>query len=480
MVRMRRSVLAISTAGLLCLFTALSSVASAGTAAGGVKGNPQPELKPFVIGASGYAGGSVAVEPNGALVVARGFASTVGKIIVCVLNRDVRKCASSVTLTALSGDSLYGVPQVFVPSANHVVVLMDSCCDSNPNGSDLLFSSTNGGKTFSAPVRVGTLGVTAAELIGDNIVFTQNDNNNIGAIVESIPVTASGPPATTALANAIDATDAAVGSYKGGVLIASDFLYPDYTTYVEYANAGADFNASGSYNSVASFPHEHLIAMSGDALLTTKTTGKPVLVLRLFNGTSFGAPHVVPGFEGGRGTWAAIDQGPSGRVYVFDESKFFSTPYTLREESTSTGASWTSPVNLGNAINSNTFAAALDPAGSGLVVGTNADKPAWGYPVLAAQSASFSLKASTIKKGSSTTGSGNGSPATPGRVVDLQVKRAGLWYTVAATHEGRGGKFSFTIVGTSAGTLDYRAVAADRVGYVMYGYSPARALRVTS
>ena len=273
-----------------------------------------------------------------------------------------------------------------------------------------------------------------------------------------------------------------MGSYKGGVLIASDF--PGYTTYVEYAQAGANFNASSSYQSVATFPGEQLVAMSGDALLTTKTTGKPVLVLRLFNGTSFGAPHVVPGaaagFEGGIGTWSTIDQDPSGRVHVFDESEFFSTPYLMYEESTSTGVSWTSPLDLGNAINSTTFGAVLDSAGSGLVVGTNADEPAWGYPVLAAQSASFSLKSPTIKKGSSTTGSGNASPAAPGRVVDLQVERGGLWYTVASTHEGSGGKFSFTLKGTSAGTFDYRAVVADLAGYVMYGYSPARALKVTT
>jgi hypothetical protein len=46
------------------------------------------------------------------------------------------------------------------------------------------------------------------------------------------------------------------------------------------------------------------------------------------------------------------------------------------------------------------------------------------------------------------TGSGNGSPTAPGRVVQLQVEKAGLWYTVATTHEGTGGKFSFTIKGT--------------------------------
>ncbi len=479
-VRMRQSALAISTAGLLCLFTALSGAASAATAAGGVKGDPQPELKPFVIGGSNYSGGSVAMEPDGALVVARGTAAGDGTIIVCVLARGASKCSSSATLKPLSGDSLGGVPEVFVPSANDVDVLMQACCDSNTAGSDLLFSSTNGGKTFAPGVRVGTLDVSAAALIGGDIVFTASDDSN-GAEVESIPAAgATGPPAATAVATTAEAFDVAVGRYKGGALIASDDLGTDYTTYVAYAAAGADFNTSASYHRVASFPHEQLLAMSGDALLTIRTTGSEAVVLRLFNGTGFGPAHVVPGSAGGGPEWFTVDQDPSGRVHVFSDRGLASPAYSLDEVSTSTGATWSSPVYLGNAINSNVFGVALDSAGSGLLVGTEADEPAWGFPVLAAQSASFSLKSATITKGSSTTGSGAGSPAAPGRVVELQVERSGLWYTVATTHEGSGGKFSFTIKGTAAGSYDYRAVILDLAGYVLYGYSPARALKVTT
>jgi hypothetical protein len=65
-------------------------------------------------------------------------------------------------------------------------------------------------------------------------------------------------------------------------------------------------------------------------------------------------------------------------------------------------------------------------------------------------------------------------------VVDLQVERAGLWYTVATTHEGTGGTFSFTIRGTAAGAFAYRAVVVAVAGYRMYGYSAARTLKVTS
>jgi hypothetical protein len=67
-----------------------------------------------------------------------------------------------------------------------------------------------------------------------------------------------------------------------------------------------------------------------------------------------------------------------------------------------------------------------------------------------------------------------------GRLVTLQVERSGRWYNVATAHEKSGGSFSFTIKGTSAGKFAYRAVAADLAGYLEFGYSASRTLRVNS
>ena len=106
--------------------------------------------------------------------------------------------------------------------------------------------------------------------------------------------------------------------------------------------------------------------------------------------------------------------------------------------------------------------------------------PPWGHPVLAPESVLFSLKPSTITKGHTATGTGKGSPAAKGRTVELQVKKSGLWDTVATTTEGGAGTFSFTIKGSSTGTFDYRAVVADLPGYLQFGYSPAQPLKVTS
>ncbi len=469
----RRSGLVLSLASALCLVTALSGAAMASPAGGGVKGDPQPEAQPFKIGPS-VSGSSTAMEPNGSLVVAYDIKSGSGKVLVCLLNRGSRACSHKTVLTPLSGDDTFGGPQVFIPSANHVVVLQGACCDRSANGGDVLYSSTDGGRTFGAPVRVGSLGVTAAALIGGDIVFTAGDNHD-GGQVESIGLGASGPPASLALPNAKVAYDVGLGNSRGGALFAMDDLESTYTTYVDYASSGSDFNATSSYHSVGKFPGEQLMGVSGNALLTIQTHGKEWVELRLFNGKTFGPAHQVPGTSGGGPEWFAVYQDASGAVHVFSD-RGLAVIYHLLERTTTSGAHWSGPANLGDAIDSNTFSAALDRHGTGLVVGTS---PAWGYPVLDSQSVSFSLKSSSVRKGKSTTGSGKGSPAAAGRVVWLQVERSGKWFTIATTHEKSGGTFSFTIKGSSDGTFPYRAVTSDLAGYLRFGYSNAKSLKVT-
>jgi hypothetical protein len=259
-------------------------------------------------------------------------------------------------------------------------------------------------------------------------------------------------------------------------LVASDSLGTDYTTYVAFAPSGTNFDKSASYHNVGVFPHEQLAGISGGALLTIQTTGKENLELRLFNGTSFGAPHVVPSSGGGPGAYV-VDQDGNGLVHVFTDTSRSAQAFHLYEVSSFSGTTWSKAVNLGNAVQDSEFAAALDVTGSGLVLGTGTAR---GYPVLASQGVSFTLASSKIAEGSKTTGSGTGSPAAAGREVELQVEKSGLWHATETTHEGTGGSFSFTIKGTSAGTFNYRAVASDLPGYLQYGYSPAQSLQVTS
>jgi hypothetical protein len=464
--------MATAIAGLLA---AVTLAGGAALASSGVKGSPQPELKSFKIGAS-TTGGSVAIEPDGGLVVAYGIGAGEGETAVCVLARAGHACTHKTTLSPLSGDDLFGSTYAFISSANHVSVLQTDCCDSSTNGGDLLFTSANGGKSFGSPVRIGTMTASAAALVNGRIVFLGGDDGG-GAQVESVPVGASGPPPSTATAIKQEAVDVGVGSYHNGVLIAADDDGSPDTTRVAYAPAGSDFDASSSYHIVGTFSGQSLTGISGGALVTQKTSGGEELELRMFNGSGFGAEHAVPHTKGGGPEWFGVDQDPSGRAHVFSESTHLSHDYDLYEQSTTTGAHWSGPLNLGNAIDAGSFAVALDARGSGLVLGTD---PAVGFPVLGSQSVSFTLKHSSVRKGRSVTASGVVSPHGAGRRVELQVERSGRWYDVGSTHESSAGKFTFTIKGKTAGKHGYRAVVSDLAGYLLYGYSPARTLRVTS
>jgi hypothetical protein len=476
MKRGRRSSLVLGAASVICLVTAFAGTAMAGPA-GGVKGDPQPELTPFKLGNLHASAGSIAMEPDGSLIAAYDIGVGNGRLQICVLDRGAKGCASKVILSPLSNDDTFGTPEVFVPSANHVVVLQGACCDGSSAGGDVLYSSTDGGRTFGPPVRVGSLGVGAAAVVGGQLVFTSGDDHD-GSEVESLALNSPvSTPSTVVKSKA--AYDAGLGSYRDGVLLSSDFLGNSfYTTYVEYAKSGDNFNAASSYPTVGTFPKEQLIGVSGNALLTLQTDGHSAVELRLFNGTSFSAPRSVPHTAGGGPEWFAVDQDPSGGVHVFSERAASSPSYELIEQSTSNGGTtWSAPVDLGDAIDDNGFAAALDSHGSGLVLGAG---EALVYPVLASQGVSFSLKSASIGKGRSTTGSGKSSPGAAGRLVTLQVERSGKWYNVATTHEHSGGTFSFTIKGSATGTFRYRAVASQLAGYLRYGYSNAKSLTVTS
>ena len=473
---------ALATATLLGLLTVLGAspaLASPGSAiTGGIKGSPQPELKPFRI-APATSGGSVAIEPDGSLVVAYGIKSGHGKTAVCVIARGGHACSHGgpVDLTPLSGDDEFPSTYAFVSSASHIEVIQADCCDSSASGGDLLFSSTDGGATFGAPVRIGTLGMAAAALVSGHIVFTSGDTTSTQ--VESVAVNASGPPPGIATPiSGQDAVDVGIADFRGGVLVASDDDGTPDTVRVAYARSGTDFDATSSYHSAGTFRGQSLVGISGGALLTEQTSGRDALELRLFNGKGFGPAHTVPGTAGGGPEWFAIDQDPGGTVHVFNESTHLARTYGLYEETTSTGAHWDSPVDLGDAVDSTAFAVGLDRSGSGLVLGT--PDTAIGYPVLARQDITFTLSKSSVKKGATVTGSGTVRAKAAGRLIQLQTERSGRWYTVGSTHETASGTFKFTIRGNGTGSHSFRAVASDKAGYVLYGYSPTRSLRVIS
>ena len=311
---------------------------------------------------------------------------------------------------------------------------------------------------------------TSTALIGSQIVETDTDDSS-GVRVGAISITSPAPPASYANPSKAAGT-VGIGAVKGGVMVAGDNASSGPTS-VEYAPSGKSFTATASYSKVGTFSGESLGGVSGNALLTVQTGGKEDFLLRFFNGTTFGAAHVVPGGNDFGPQWWTIDRDPSGVTHVFRSVDRTSPLYELIEYSTTTGAHWTKHI-LGNTLG-NTFSAGLDRTGSGLVLGVG---PAEGFPILAPQTVSFTLSKSSVTKGHAVTGKGKGHAASKTRKIELQVEKAGRWYDVTSTHESASGAFSFKIKDSVVGTRKYRAVASDHAGYVEFGYSAARSLTV--
>ena len=469
----RRIGLALCAALLLAGFAGLSGTALA-TTDSGIKGKPQPELAPFVVGT---ASGSSSVSTDGYnsnLVVAYEVATHKGgdAVQVCVLKRGARSCASKTTLRTEKGSSIYGTPFVTVENSGDVFVAMDECCNAN----DLLFESTDGGKTFGAPVPLGTAdgpNIAAAEAFGvtgepGHIIWAQDDAGR-RFYVEYAPFN---DPADGLVVTAMkDAKNAAfytagLGSHAGGVLAAASDS--NDATIVSFAPA-----YSTTFHRVGRFANQTLISMSGDALVTQRTTGKQPLVFRLFNGTSFGPAYNVPDSGGGGPHWDIAHEA-SGRTFVFTER--FQDSYDLEMQSTTTGASWSGRTNLGSAIKSNGFSAALDNIGSGVVVGTSG--PVTVFPVLARQPVTFTLSKNKVGTGTGVTASGVGSSPEAGRTVQLQALAGGSWHNTASTTEDAKGDFSFKIAGRSVGRYTFRVRANLLPGYLQYGYSASQTLKV--
>jgi hypothetical protein len=480
--RLGRSTIAISSAALLCL-TFLGGTASAH--AHGTKGDPQPELKPFTIAAKDAdGGGSVAILPDGIVLTAFNIPTSneAGATKVCLLARTAHACSSSsptITPPAGSEVSTDTVPQILVVSATTVVLLVDESVVGKQ-----VYTSTNGGKSFGAPVSLGTSdpAVDEAVVAGSSIVYGEGSgtSNGVGPSIGSFTATAPAPGPVATIGSQ-EAQDVGISSYKGGVLVANQQI-TNGDIVVSYAKAGSDFTSAASYKTVGTLHNEDFEGISGGALLTQVATGKFPVHLRIFNGTSFGAAHTVPHAEAPGPENYLVDQDARGITHVF--TVLAGDGYALEEESSSTGATWTPRQVLTTDTPSSTWDIDLDATGSGIILGTTAgsqSKPiVTAYPVLAQQSVSFALNHSSATRKHHVKASGRVSAKSKGRTVTLQDLKKGLWYDVATTKETASGKFHFTLKDATAGKFTYRAVASDAAGYVQFGYSPSRKLTVTT
>jgi len=459
----RRHVATLAAAGLSVVLVA--GAATPALAGGGTVGAPQPELAQFRVGTTG-GNGSGAVLPNGNLVLASP-SKTGTTIDVCVLRPGGRSCASTATLSAntVGGqDTFFGTVEVESIGSLLDIVALD-CCNIGPNGA-VIFTSTDGGATFSALKQAGNIAsIGAATSAGGSIVvgsFSQG-----GLQVQALSPSPTIPQASYAVPTSTADGDTSLTTYHGGVLVASDNLT---NTYVEYALAGSGLNTTSSYTHVATFPNELVTAVSGNALLTdpggSLTGGER---LRFFNGTTFGAPHRVPDSTMGDDGYFAMQE-VGNTVHVFFLGR--RDGYDVFQETTTDGVHWSPLHQFGSAIGSTSLMPVLGPTGAGLLYET-AGVPLLAQPILNPQSVHVALAASRVKVGHATVLRGNSTPHLAGQTVTLDTLVGGRWYGVKSTKELSNGTFTFSVAGRTA---SYRAVVNQKPGYYQFGYSNAATL----
>jgi hypothetical protein len=224
-----------------------------------IKGSPQPELAPFLVGTSNGPSGVSTDGSNGNLIVAYEVSTpnTDGAIVVCVLKRGARSCASKTTLYTKDASSVHGTPLVTV-EGSLVYVAMDECCNAN----DLLFESTNGGKSFAAPVPLGTANgpdIDVSDAFGAGRVGHLMGAETDAGTQFPVEFAPFDDPAdgqvVTAMTDSADFFTAGLGSYKGGVIAAGSDS--NDVTIASFAPAN-----SRVFHTVGRFSGQQLIAAS--------------------------------------------------------------------------------------------------------------------------------------------------------------------------------------------------------------------------
>jgi hypothetical protein len=414
----------------------------------------------------------VATEPNGTLLMAwsKHTANGNGDVDVCRLRPGADKCASQTYLDPIDG-TVAGEPQVIAMSNSDIDVMMGI----SGAGENLLFQSTDGGKTFPTHVDIGDMGFDASVRVGSELAFHE-DGAAIGDVFNIFSLTAPADP-TTLTPYTDEVKTSSLSTSHGGLFTAdTDESAADFFVDVAFAPA-ADILTQSAYATVGTFDHEQLLAMSGNALLTQSTVGADKVQLREYNGSRWSAPETVPNYKNfGPSSWQ-IAEDSAGQVDVFSDLSD-ATGYNLYlTTTTNDGKTWTKDQNLGRAIDGGAFDNSLDSIGAGLVEGGNEDNKAIGYPVLAQVSVSIKVVPARQKTHKSAKISGRVLPGTAGHKVYLQQERAGRWYTIKTASLSGAKRYVFHLRSSSPKSFTVRVSSDFTPGYTQYGYSAAKHLR---
>jgi hypothetical protein len=301
-------------------------------------GAAQAATTPIIIG-SGWKP-SVAVDASGTGYFAWNHQITGNEDAVdfCVLPRGASACSPPVELRP-GGSNPLAPPYVFLPTAGTVWILAHTCCSPDQT---LLYVSSDGGKTFAAPTKVGQQGPSGDAILGPGSAISLVSDTVTGST--NFQRDAS-DGSTTGIGTSIgsDEYGGTIGLFGGQPVVAYWDFNAGVPNHVDFtAFKGGDYNTAsswtppavvgpGSYTRIASGP-SGLFLMYQDGAV-----GHERYYVRKYTGTGFGAPVDISGAE--TGYVNGFSEDPSGRLHAV----WRRNPGDLRYTTSLDGVHW-SPV----------------------------------------------------------------------------------------------------------------------------------------
>jgi hypothetical protein len=291
--------------------------------------------KPFTAGTGSQPTLTVDASGTGWVAWNQKIDGLTNKVVICRVPRGGSACAA--TSTVVPGDTGYAPPRIFVTGPNQLALITNRCCYGGPNRTQL-YTSADGGATWSAPVLAGSLDTSGDAILGPgNAISVVTDTVTGGTNYQRVPLDGSPAPTTAAHIGA-DEYGGTIGFFSGRPVVAYyDFLAggPYHLDFTAYSGTG-DIADPSTWSAQAAIGPGSLPRLAGGTsglFLLSKQNSVAVPTgweTRKFDGTTFGTPATIPGSTSGNRA-GELTQDPSGRVLAL-----WSDVNTLKG-STSTG-----------------------------------------------------------------------------------------------------------------------------------------------
>lgn len=277
----------------------------------------------------------VAVDASGTAHITWSQDGTPDLLRYCRVPRGASACTGALTITPPLGDT-FARPYVFLPSPGTVLLLTNRCCTSGDDPT-LLYTSTDGGASFGAPVQIGTIAPSGDAILGPaGTILAVTKTTTGGTRFQAMPI--AGPAVTDRPRIHGDEFSGSVGLSGSTPIVSHDDLHT--TSFSRWTGAGSINDASTWTSGVVGAGVEGRLAGGGGGLflqLTIGTPGNTRLAVRRFDGAAFGAPVEIAGSDSPNE--ADLFEDAAGRLHSVWRRNAFS-PKRLGYATSSNGSAW--------------------------------------------------------------------------------------------------------------------------------------------